>query len=118
MRIIIAGGRSFDDRQLLYSVMDKVTKKLDKKKLVILSGHAEGADKLGEEWAYSRMVGTVRVHHPDWNKHKKAAGVIRNGEMVAEADGLVAFWDGESKGTEDVIIRARKAKLKVKIVMY
>lgn len=44
-----------------------------------------------------------KVFEADWNKHGKAAGPIRNKEMVSESDGLIAFWDGKSRGTKNAI---------------
>lgn len=118
MRIIIAGSRDFDDYPLLCETMDKLTRKLDKKKLVILSGGAKGADKLGEQWAFERGVGTVEIYHADWTKHGKSAGPIRNEEMAENADVLVAFWDGKSPGTKDMISQAKKKGLKVRVVYF
>jgi hypothetical protein len=115
MKIIIAGSRTFDDFALLEKTMDAITRKL--KKVIILSGTAAGADTLGENWAYSRWH-TVMRYHPDWDKDGKVAGVIRNREMVKNADGLVAFWDGSSPGTKDVIAKAKKKGIRVKVVLF
>lgn len=115
MKIIIAGSRTFDDFALLEKTMDRLTRKL--KKVIVLSGTAEGADALGEKWAYSRWH-TVMRYHPEWDRHGKKAGAIRNAEMVKDADGLIAFWDGESPGTADVLCKARRKGIKVKIVLF
>lgn len=45
----------------------------------------------------------------DWEKHGRAAGPIRNAEIVAACDKLIAFWDGKSRGTQDAIKKARAA---------
>lgn len=120
MRIIIAGSRSITDKKLIFKKLDHITEKLDKKKIVVLSGHAKkGVDRIGEEWGFARWVKAVEVYHPDYAKYtdKKIAPLMRNQEMVdANADVLIAFWDGHSSGTEDVIKRAKKKKLKVIIV--
>lgn len=118
MRIIIAGTRTFDDYPLLCETMDRLTRKLDKRRLIIVSGGAKGADKLGERWAFERGAGTVEIYHADWAKHGKAAGPIRNGEMAQAADVLIAFWDGESSGTKDMIAQAKKKGLKVRVVYF
>jgi hypothetical protein len=52
----------------------------------------------------------------DWDKHGKAAGFIRNQEIVDNCDFVVAFWDGASRGTKDTIDRARKAKISTLII--
>jgi len=46
---------------------------------------------------------------PEWDKYGKRAGAIRNQEIVNEADTIIAFWDGQSKGTKITIDMALKA---------
>lgn len=60
------------------------------------------------------------VFRADWDKHGKAAGPIRNQEMLdnGKADALVAFWDGKSPGTKDMIRRAKRKGIKVKVVYF
>lgn len=116
MKVIVAGSRTFDDRQLLESTLEKMTGKLSK--LTIIHGGADGADRMAEWWALRKKGVTVKGFYPDWNKHGKSAGPIRNSEMVKEADALIAFHDGKSPGTKDVIDKARKAGLKIKVVLF
>lgn len=127
IRLIVAGSRTFDD-------YDYLCRKLDKHYMVyrditVLSGAAKGADLLGERWAFSWWWKVMRFH-PDYEKYGKAAPVYRNQEMAeastAKIEGskinyeghLCAFWDGKSKGTEDMIRKARKWGLKVKVMYY
>lgn len=115
-RIIIAGSRTFDDYELLCHVMDHLTRKMTD--VTVLSGACpDGADPLGEKWAW-RWWWTVERYHAEWDKHGKGAGIIRNKEMVKAASHLVAFWNGKSPGTKDIIEQARKANLKVKVVLF
>ncbi len=117
MRLIVAGSRTFDEPATLYAELDRLTAKLDKKKLVVLLGGAAGADSYAAQWCFLRKV-TREIHRADWSKHGKAAGMVRNAEMVKTADALVAFWDGESRGTAHVIQQAKKHGLKVKVVRF
>ena len=123
MRVIVAGSRMFDDYVLLKRTMDKIFAHIKRSKtdtsIKVISGGAKGADKLGEQWAYDNMI-SYQVFRADWTKHGKVAGPIRNQEMIdgGKADALVAFWNGKSPGTKDMIRRARKHKLKVKIVRF
>ena len=83
----------------------------------LISGGAVGADRLGEAWARAHDI-PVRKLLPDWDKHGRAAGVIRNSDIVKEADGVIAFWDGASRGTLDTITKARKANKLLKVVSF
>lgn len=71
----------------------------------VVSGGAKGVDSLGEVWAHSMGV-PVKVFPADWDKHGKKAGFVRNAEMAEYADALIAVWDGQSRGTYDMIRKA------------
>jgi hypothetical protein len=117
-RIIVAGSRTFDRYSLLKKVMNKIAdEKYPDYDIVLLSGAAKGADTFGERWAFARWF-TVERYYADWRKFRKQAGSVRNGEMVKAAEMLVAFWDGKSPGTRDVIAQARRKGLKVKVVKF
>lgn len=79
----------------------------------VYSGTAKGIDEAGEAWAKTQGI-PVRRFPANWELYGKAAGHVRNREMIAaEAEGLIAIWDGLSRGTEDCISQARLKKLKV-----
>lgn len=113
MKIIIAGSRSFSDKEFLFKSLDKISENIAITEVV--SGTARGADKLGEEWGKSRGI-TVKQFPADWNYYGKRAGYVRNEEMAKYADGLVAFWDKQSKGTKHMIDLATKYNISVTIV--
>lgn len=115
MRVIIAGGREFTDYPALKEYCDVVLADIDVTHVV--SGCARGADTLGEKWAAERGY-KVERHPADWNTHGKAAGLIRNREMAENGDILIAFWDGESGGTGNMISIAKRLGLKVFIKRY
>lgn len=108
MKTIIAGGRDNDDYQLLCTVI----KWRDKPITEVVSGGAQGVDRLGEEWAYDNNV-PVKVFPADWTAQGNAAGPIRNRKMAQYADALIAIWDGHSKGTRNMISEAKRAGLDV-----
>lgn len=117
-KVIIAGGRHFSNYELLKEKCDYYLQhKLQEGRVVIISGHATGADALGERYAKERGL-SLDAHPADWNKHGKAAGPIRNAEMAEVADALIAFWDGVSRGTKNMIDTAKSKGLKVAIVRY
>lgn len=124
-RVIIAGGRDFarnnwdkDDWNLLYSTMDKLLQnKRRTHRIVVLCGMAKGADMAGRKYAEQRRF-HVRYYPADWEQHGKKAGPIRNELMAQNADALVAFWDGQSSGTKNMIETAQRYGLAVRVIKY
>ena len=116
MKVIIAGGRSFTDYQKLKETCDQFLQ--DQDNIEIVSGaYYKGADKLGEQYAKEKDYKITRFP-ADWNKYGKAAGPKRNEQMANYADVLIAFWDGESKGTKNMIQLARSRGSEVRICYY
>jgi len=113
MRVVIAGGREFNNYELLREICDEhITPDSE-----IVSGGARGTDTLGER--YAKETGRdLKTFPADWNKHGKGAGHIRNKQMAEYSDMLIAFWDGESKGTKNMIETSMKLGLKVIIQKY
>jgi len=100
MKIVVAGGRDFNDYELLCKKLDNYLS--NSQDIEIVCGGARGADALGAQ--YARERGYKVANFPaDWNTHGKKAGFIRNQLMAEYADTLVAFWDGQSRGTRHMI---------------
>ena len=116
MKIIIAGGRDFGDYEFAYDVLSSFRTRFGPS-MEVVSGHAKGADQLGEMWADEYRL-KVTLFHADWDKHGKAAGPIRNAAMALYADVLVVFWDGKSKGTLSMITLALDAGLEIHVYRY
>lgn len=117
-KVIIAGGRDFNDYALLCERCDRLLAlKRQSHSIVIVSGTAKGADCLGERYANERGY-VIQRFRPDWEHDGKAAGFIRNAQMADVADALIAFWDGSSKGTANMISVARKHSLFMRVVSY
>ena len=108
MKVIIAGGRDFTDYMKLASACDALLREVTVSEIV--SGTAKGADQLGERFANGGGY-PIKRFPADWDKHGKAAGPKRNAEMAEYADCLIAFWDGQSKGTKNMIDTAKKKGL-------
>lgn len=98
MKVIIAGTRTCNDMAALEAAIAKWGRHITE----VVSGGANGADRLGEQWAHAHGV-KVKLFPANWRELGKAAGPIRNGEMGKYADGLIALWDGQSKGTKHMI---------------
>ena len=120
-RIIVAGGRDFDNYILLSETLDSVLERYTVSEAVIVSGCCQGADTLGERYAKEHGIPVVRFP-ADWQAYGKAAGPIRNRKMAeyaSEGEGvLVAFWDGGSRGTASMIRLAEKFGLETIIITY
>lgn len=83
----------------------------------VLCGMAKGADLAGKRWA--EQLGIRVTEYPaQWETLGKSAGVIRNKQMAGHADGLVAFWDGESHGTKHMIDTMRSMKKPYVVVCH
>lgn len=113
-RVIIAGSRDFEDYERLSEVCDFMLQ--NKSDIEIVSGNARGADRLGEQYANQKGY-KLSVFPADWSLGKKA-GYVRNESMAKNADALIAFWDGKSKGTDHMINIAKKYNLKVKVHIF
>ncbi len=116
LRIIIAGSRCFDDYEYLSNKVTEYIKEHPERDIVIVSGMARGADKLGERFAIENKY-PIRRFYADWDNKGKGAGYIRNAEMLdyiqkdnAES-AVIAFWDSNSKGTRHLITGARKRNI-------
>lgn len=117
-KIIIAGGRKFNDYKLLKSTVDNLLAEKSKThKIIVFCGLASGADTLGDKYAKEKGY-EVRYFPAKWTEQGKTAGIIRNIEMADNADALVAFWDGQSPGTKHMINAAKERGLKVRIKLY
>ena len=120
MRLIIAGTRDFDNYEILKSSLDEFidlhTLGAQDPGVVIISGMAKGADLLGVQYAKERNYPLVEFP-ADWTKGR-SAGPQRNLKMAKSADSCVVFWDGKSKGTENMISIAKRHDLKLQVVHY
>ena len=116
-RVIIAGSRHYADYSQLRDVCDNLlADKCQTHRIVIVSGGAQGADSLGENYARERGYALKR-YPAQWDKYGRAAGPIRNAEMARNADALVLFWNGKSRGSLNMKEEAEKIGLPVRTIM-
>ncbi len=106
MRILVCGGRNFSDRKLMCKTLDQIYISNDFTHLI--HGNANGADKMSEWWAEAYDI-KIEVYPAQWDKHGRAAGPIRNKQMLVEGkpDLVVAFPGG--RGTANMIKQAKAA---------
>ena len=112
-RVIVAGSRDFGDYRLMSAVLDRLELTPSDE---IVSGHARGADSLGERYAAEHGI-PLKLFPAEWDKYGKRAGYLRNKAMAEYASAgegmLVAFPVGESRGTRMMIRLAEEAGLEV-----
>lgn len=115
-RVFIAGSRKFCDYEVLLNRCEDVLAiPMAFGNVIIVSGHAKGVDQLGERFACENKLKTI-VFPAEWKKYGRAAGPLRNKIMADNADALIAFWDGESRGTGNMIQLAQDKGLKLFLV--
>ena len=113
-RILICGSREWND----FNTIKKYLQTLPKD-TVIIHGGCRGTDSIAGYLA-KQMGMEVQVYKADWNKQGKGAGPQRNQRMIDEGkpDLVVAFHDDidNSKGTLDMVTRAKKSGLEVLLI--
>ena len=120
MRVLVCGSRDWADRDAIWCVLNGILR--DNADVVVIQGGARGADYLALRWAYVNHQPN-ETHPADWSKHDRAAGPIRNQQMLDEGkpDLVWAFTTkplGQSKGTADMVSRAVAAGIPVYVVRH
>lgn len=118
MRLLVCGDRNFDNWKLLCSEMEKIIISIEvNDDLTIIEGEAKGADFLARVWAIYEQH-PFEAYPADWNKFGKAAGPIRNKQMLDEGkpDKVLAFLKKGSIGTANMIKQAQAAGVPVIVV--
>lgn len=101
--ILVCGGRDYDNRKQLFRILDVAH--TANPIVLLVHGDAPGADTLAQKWADDRGV-CCKVYPADWKKHGRAAGPIRNQQMLeSEKVHLVIAFPG-GRGTADMVKRA------------
>lgn len=108
MRTIIAGGRDLHD----YALLQKAIAACPWLITFVVAGGATGVDTMAVRWAKEHSVMCLE-YNADWRTHGKAAGPMRNRAMADDAQALLAIWDGQSRGTGNMIETAKAKGLKV-----
>jgi hypothetical protein len=98
-KLAVVGSRDYDEKSVI-ELLGLIG--ADVEHNTIVSGGAKGADSGGRSYALHTDMQYIEFL-PDWDKHGKAAGYIRNKLIIEEADCCIAFWDGKSKGTRHSI---------------
>ena len=117
MRVLVCGGRHYANRQNVYNTLDEIAGITEEKPLpldfTLIHGGATGADALADDWGVINWV-LIREFKADWKRYGRAAGPIRNKQMLDEGkpDIVIAFLGGE--GTRGMIALARAAGVPIR----
>lgn len=118
-RIVICGSRIFSNYGLLLFVMRDVIRLVcaenPQVEIIIVSGGARGADKLGERFA-AEYGFPVEKYVADWERIGRGAGPARNAQMAKIANLVVAFPVGKSRGTRNMIKQAEKRNVECIVI--
>lgn len=106
MKVLVCGGRNFNDRELLYQTMNDLSGIS-----LVIEGGAKGADTLAGEWAHKKQIPYLVVP-AEWNKYGKSAGYLRNAKMLTYKPDLVIAFPGGA-GTAMMVRIAKKAEIRV-----
>lgn len=116
MRVLVCGSRIWTDSQFILNYLSELS---DVE--CIIEGDARGADKMAGDAANLLNI-PVEVYKPNWGEYGKAAGIIRNGEMLKDGkpDLVVAFSDDieNSKGTKHMVSIAERAGVETVVVTH
>lgn len=120
MKVLVCGSRHFKDMGLMQDTLKEYFKGAGD---TLIHGCAKGADTLSELVILRRFDGWANIpsierYPADWNKYGKAAGPIRNKQMLEEGkpDLVVAFMFKDSRGTKNMVEQAKKAGVKVEVI--
>lgn len=115
-RVVVAGSRTISDQELIFGKLNHyLGEKMKTHEITVISGCARGPDTIGETWARKNRL-KVHLIAADWDRHGRAAGMIRNKLMCDSCDAVIAFFDGQSHGTRNMIDLAIGAKKMLRVV--
>lgn len=119
MKLLVCGGRSYNDKATLWAWLGTFHTSVEGPIDVLIHGAARGADSLAAQWAHNHRgrdgsPDVMILQYPAlWSKYGNAAGYIRNQQMLDEGrpDLVVAFPGG--RGTASMVKLARAAGVRV-----
>ena len=125
MKILVCGDRNWLDYALICRTLDPILLSMPDEYpstfITIIGGNAKGADTMAGIYAKAWAL-SLEVYPAEWKKYGRAAGPIRNQQMLDEGkpDRVIAFHDDieHSKGTKDMVARAKKAGIPVEVIKH
>ncbi len=111
MKLAVVGSRKWTNKKLLYETLDEIPN-IE----LIITGGAHGADTFALMYAREKNIPT-KVFFPNYDLHGNSAPIRRNYSIAISCDSMLAFWDGKSSGTQQVISVAKKLNRIVDIIL-
>lgn len=109
MKVAVIGSRGL--------TVDDLGKYLPADTTEIISGGARGIDTCARNYALSHNI-KLTEFLPEYDKYGRTAPLKRNITIIRNADMVLAFWDGSSRGTKFVIDNCRKMKIMMKVYEF
>lgn len=115
MRVLVCGGHNFNDTAKVYRELNAIHEKTPI--TCIIEGGAHGADAIGHMWGMTTEGVSISRFNADWKTYGKRAGPVRNQQMLDDGQPhlVLAFPSPDSRGTYDMIDRAKKAGVEVRV---
>ncbi|NBI65979.1 DUF2493 domain-containing protein [Pseudoflavonifractor sp. 60] len=107
MRVAVIGSRGLQ--------VNDLEKYLPKETTEIVSGGARGVDSSAREYAVQHGL-RLTEYLPEYDKYGRGAPLKRNSTIIENADLVLAFWDGSSRGTKFVIDNCKKRNIPVEVI--
>ena len=106
MKVGVIGSRGL--------TVDNLEQYLPENTTEIVSGGAKGIDTCAREYAISHGI-KLTEFLPEYSRYGRGAPLKRNLQIIIYSDLVIAFWDGQSKGTKNVIENCKKLNVKVDV---
>ena len=114
MKLVVAGSRNITDYDIVKNGIDTLVRQ-GMVITAIIDGTARGVDRLASRYADENGIENIRVP-AEWKLYHQGAGAIRNKKMAEMGDVLLAFWDGASRGTQNMINAANARGIPVTVI--
>jgi hypothetical protein len=122
MRVLVCGARDYSDSKKIWRILSNLQRALDPRdELIIIEGEARGADTIAKEWAEAHLPEeNIKKFPADWDRYKRAAGPIRNKQMLEQGkpDLVLAFGGLNGRGTNNMVAQAKNAKPPVPVLEF
>lgn len=115
VRVLLAGGPPVDRREPISAKLQRLRAEHGDRLVVVHGDCRTGADRIARELCKALAIRQER-HPAEWDRHGRSAGPIQNRAMVASGASLcVAFVDGDSAGTRELVAMAELAGTEIRL---